>query len=137
MHLRRLERPDLETIRRLRNRDRHLFFDDREVSPDAQERWFESLPRKPVAFFVIEEDGQVVGTISVTTTAEGKEIGNLLLDMAYRGRGLMRRAVEQLTAEPGRYFSRVKPANLPSQRVFLASGFEADSVCLTKVVAPS
>ncbi len=123
MELRPVVDADLETIRRLRNLDRHLFFDDREITPEGQRRWFAALPRKPVDFFVIEEGGEVVGTISVTTSADGKEIGNLLLDRAWRGRGLMRQAVAQLTGEPGRYVAYVKAGNTPSARVFRASRF--------------
>jgi len=137
MLLRPLAESDLETIRVLRNRCRHAFFDDREITSEAQRRWFDALGDKPVAFYVIEQDGRVVGTISVTATADGKEIGNLLLDPSCRGRGLMRRAVEQLTSEPGRYFSRVKTDNTPSQRVFIGTGFEAGAICFEKLVKPS
>jgi RimJ/RimL family protein N-acetyltransferase len=123
VQLRPLAEPDLETIRLLRNRDRHAFFDNRAITPEAQRQWFAALRATPVEFFVIEDDGRVVGTISVTTTAEGKEIGNLVLDAACRGRGLVQRAVTQLTTAPARYFARVKAGNTPSQRVFRATGF--------------
>lgn len=134
MRLRPLSKDDLETVRRLRNGSRHAFFDDREISAADQLRWFETLPQRPVAFYVIEEDGKVVGTISTTKTAHGTEIGNLVLDPAYRGRGLMRQAVEQLTAQPGTYIAEVKRGNDPSLRVFEASGFAEDMVRLRKRV---
>src|SRR5205814_7635248 len=103
VQLRPLAEADLEIVRRLRNLHRHSFFDDREIAPDAHRQWFASLPGRPVEFFVIEEDGQVIGTISVTASTGEKEIGNLLLDAAYRGRGLMGRAVAQVTSAPARY----------------------------------
>lgn len=127
MRLRPLAEQDLETIRALRNRDRHCFFDSREITSAAHRRWFQSLPAAPVEFFVIEDEGRVVGTISVTTSADGKEIGNLLLDHLSRGRGLMLRAVTQLTASPARYFARVKSGNSASERVFRAAGFSAQA----------
>ena len=133
VRLRPIAEPDLETIRLLRNRDRHAFFDNREITPDAQRRWFAALSRMPVQFFVIEEDERVVGTISVTSTAEGKEIGNLVLDAACRGRGLMQQAVTQLTTAPGRYFARVKTGNTPPQRVFRASGFTGQAAASESV----
>ncbi len=123
MRLRPLAEADLETIRALRNFERQWFFDSRTVTADAQRRWFASLRTAPVEFFVIEVDDLVVGTISVTMAGDGREIGNLLLDRAYRGRGLMQRAVAQLTASPARYFARVKAGNTASERVFRAAGF--------------
>ena len=85
-------------------------------------------------FFVIEIDGRVVGTISVSETVHGREIGNVVLDPAYRGQGIMKRAVEQLTAEPGTYFADVKQSNEPSLRVFAATGFDATVIRLFKQV---
>lgn len=134
MRLRLLTRADLETVRRLRNESRHAFFDDREVSADDQLRWFEKLADRAVEFYVIEDAGQVVGTISVTQTAHGKEIGNLVLDPAHRGRGLMRQAVAQLTARPGTYVAEVKSNNDSSLRVFQATGFTGEMVRLRKLV---
>jgi RimJ/RimL family protein N-acetyltransferase len=125
MNLRPLAEDDLETIRILRNRNRHAFFDSREITSDEQRRWFTSLPATPIRFFVIEEAAEVVGTISITTAAQGREVGNLLLEASVRGRGLMRSAVAELTAEPGRYFARVKAGNTHSERVFRAAGFVA------------
>ena len=123
VRLRRVAEADLEIIRHLRNASRDAFFDSREITAEAQRRWFANLRAAPVDFFVIEDGGRVVGTISVTTTGAGKEIGNLLLESECRGRGLMRRAVTQVTAAPARYFARVKSGNAPSERVFRANGF--------------
>ena len=126
MHLRPIARTDLERVRLLRNQSRASFFDSREISEVRQRDWFESLPSKPISFFVIEEDGMVVGTISVTVRVDDHEIGNIILDPAYRGRGLMRRAVAQLTAAPGDYFADVKAGNTPSLNVFRATGFSEE-----------
>jgi RimJ/RimL family protein N-acetyltransferase len=127
MRLRPLSRGDLDAVRRLRNDSRESFFDTREVSADQQLEWYGRLHTMPVAFFVIEEDGAVVGTISVTNRGPDCEVGNLVLDPACRGRGLMRQAVEQLTAAPGEYFADVKAGNTPSLNVFRAAGFSEES----------
>jgi RimJ/RimL family protein N-acetyltransferase len=134
MRLRLLEQRDLERVRELRNRNRSWFFDDAEITAEQQQRWFESLPGRPLRFYVIEEDGAVAGTISVTETREGNEIGNLILDEAYRGRGLMTQAVARLTEQPGRYFSRVKTDNAASVGVFLRAGFTEEHVVLSRDV---
>jgi RimJ/RimL family protein N-acetyltransferase len=134
MRIRLLTKDDLEIVRKLRNGSRHAFFDDREISEEQQAQWFERLPGRPVSFFVIEVDGRVVGTISVSETPHGREIGNLVLDHAYRGQGIMRRAVEQLTKEPGTYFADVKKTNEPSLRVFASTGFDETVIRLFKQV---
>jgi RimJ/RimL family protein N-acetyltransferase len=125
MQIRPLTAADLERVRQLRNQSRGAFFDDREISPGDQAAWFERLPTRPVRFFVIEVDATVVGTISLTETPDGVEVGNLVLDPSYRGRGLMQGAVTQLTSEPGTYIADVKPDNDSSRRVFEATGFGA------------
>lgn len=134
VRLRLLTADDLETVRQLRNANRHAFFDDRETSVEDQRRWFERLAQRPVRFMVIELDERVIGTISVAETSAGTEIGNLILDPQYRGRGIMRRAIEQLTVEPGRYVAEIKAANEPSQRVFAAAGFTPDVIRVHKQV---
>lgn len=130
MRLRPSEQRDLDRIRELRNRNRCWFFDDREISAEEQRQWFASLGERGVCFYVIEEDERIVGTISVTTTPDGSEIGNLILDDDYRGRGLMTRAVRELIAEPGVYFARVKPDNEASLDVFRRAGFAATYIRL-------
>jgi len=127
MRLRLLARADLEAVRQLRNQHREFFFDTREITTDQQQAWFEDLGQKPIAFYVIEQDGRVVGTISVTDGSDGREIGNLVLDPAYRGQGLMREAVDQLTAAAASYFADVKRGNRPSLNVFRSAGFGDES----------
>jgi RimJ/RimL family protein N-acetyltransferase len=127
MPLRPLAESDLDTVRRLRNANREYFFDDAEVSAEQHAVWFRGLAAKPVDFYVIEDHGAVVGTVSATRSAAGVEIGNLALDPRSRGRGLMRTAVLQLTTAPGHYFAEVKAGNAPSVAVFEATGFVIES----------
>jgi len=132
MTLRLIQTQDLEIVRELRNANRSAFFDSDVISVEEQRRWYANLPARQLRFFVIEEDSRVVGTISVTSRGTTKEIGNIIIDQAYRGRGLMRRAIEELTAEPGDYICRVRPDNEPSLGVFRRSGFVAEYVQLQK-----
>lgn len=128
MQLRPLAEADLEFVRLLRNANREFFFHDAEISPVQQREWFRTLGSKPIDFFVIEDDGVAVGTISAKHSPAWVEIGNLLLVPAARGKGLMRQAVAQLTTAPGRYFSEVKPTNERSLAVFRANGFTVASI---------
>lgn len=123
MRVRPIEEEDLEAVRQLRNRNREWFFDAGEVSVAQQAAWFESLRSKPIRFYVIEEAGAVVGTISVAERDDGREIGNLILDEGYRGRGLMADALAELCRAPGTYYARVKPGNEASAHVFERAGF--------------
>jgi RimJ/RimL family protein N-acetyltransferase len=133
--LRPLEERDLDAVRELRNRNREWFFDTAEVSAEQQRRWFDGLADRGVRFYVIEEDGRVVGTASVSEREDGFEIGNLTLDDAYRGRGLMTEVVGELTREPGIYFSLVKPDNVASARVFERAGFAVTSLRFERTVS--
>ncbi len=125
VRLRQIVEADLDIVSALRNESREWFFDNRVVSREGLRHWLRTIANRPIDFFVLDEGGRAIGTISVTTSADGQEIGHLLLDPAWRGRGLMHAAVAQLTTEPGRYFARVKPGNTASERVFLHSGFIA------------
>lgn len=123
MRLRRLSRADLDTIRALRNANREWFFDSGEITAAQQAAWFDGLAARPVEFYVIEDGDGVVGTISLTVRGAEIEVGNLILDARARGRGLMRRAVDEVTKRPGNYFAEVKADNDPSLRVFRAAAF--------------
>jgi RimJ/RimL family protein N-acetyltransferase len=123
VRLRLVEERDLERVRSLRNRYRWAFFNDAEISEAEQLRWFRTLQRRSVAFYVIEDEGRVVGTISVAEHDRGKEIGNVILDEAYRGKGIMSEAIAQLTTGPGPYFALVKPGNQASLELFRRAAF--------------
>lgn len=132
MRLRLIESRDLDVVRELRNRNRAAFFQHDEITPVQQREWFSRLQSSDSRFYVIEKDDHVVGTISVTETPDGREIGNLILDDPYRGQGLMAHAVAELTKAPGTYFARVKPGNEDSLRVFERAGFTRHHVYLER-----
>ncbi len=123
MQLRPLAQADLEIVRQLRNANRQFFFYDAEIDAAQHAAWFRALASKPVDVFVIEDGGAVVGTVSATRSPDGIEIGNLVLAAAARGKGLMRKAVQQITTAPGHYFAEVKAGNTASLAVFKATGF--------------
>lgn len=137
MKLRLIEEADLEAVRLLRNANGAAFFNERSVSMADQRRWYLALSTKPVRFYVIEEDDHVVGTISATQRGSAIEIGNIIVDAAYRRRGLMRKAVAQVTSEPGEYICRVLPDNQPSLSLFEHCGFAAEYVQLRKTARSS
>jgi RimJ/RimL family protein N-acetyltransferase len=124
MRVRPIEERDLESVRLLRNRAREWFFDTEAITAAAHRAWFESLGERAVAFYVIEIDERVVGTISVTSYNGEREIGNVLLEDAYQGRGIMSRALAEIMSEPGHYYARVKPNNCASLRLFEEARFE-------------
>ena len=133
MRLRKLAEADLEFVRRLRNANRHFFFTDAEISAEQQRGWFQALGSKPIDFFVIEDGGVPVGTLSARHSPGWTEIGNLLLTSDAQGKGLMRQAVRELTSAPGRYFAEVKSDNHKSLAVFAATGFTiADSAAFVR-----
>lgn len=123
VRLRLIEEGDLEVVRELRNRNREWFFDDREITAAQQAAWFKSLRGKPIRFYVIEDAGTVIGTISIDEGEAGMEVGNLILDARFRGQGVMAEAVAELCSAPGVYYARVKPGNDASINVFGRAGF--------------
>lgn len=135
MEMRPLQEHDLEVVRQLRNANRAAFFHSDVISVEEQRRWYTRLQALPLRFFVIEEDDHVIGTISISASGSPKEIGNIIIDEAYRRRGLMRRAIEELTADAGDYICRVRPENEASLITLSRSGFVPAYVTLVKTTA--
>lgn len=126
IELRPITHDDIEFARVMRNLNRHSFVDNREVSPEQQEKWFAALQSKPhVDFRIIWLDGVRVGTMSVTTHPDGsREIGNGTVHDDYRGRGIAT-AAESALSDPnvrcwGTYFADNPAAAVVMRR----SGFE-------------
>jgi RimJ/RimL family protein N-acetyltransferase len=134
VQLRPIEERDLDAVRRLRNANRQWFFYDREVTPEQHRAWFDGLGDGPMRFYVMEEDGEVVGTVSVKDTPDGTEFGNLIVDDRYRGHGLALQTLEELTSEPGIYFSNILPENAASIGALQRVGFSLEHVVLVKRV---
>jgi RimJ/RimL family protein N-acetyltransferase len=126
VQLRLIEERDLEAVRALRNSNRRWFFDDREVTPAQHRRWFEALAGGPTRFYVMEEDGEVVGTISLKALADGTELGHVIVSAGRRGRGLARLAIERLTASPGTYLVDVRAGNQAAIALYERTGFSRE-----------
>lgn len=139
--LERLESKDLELLRKLRNGNRHSFFDVRHVSPEDQRVWWHRYQHEwpsTVEFYSIHLNNTLtVGFLSVrhlkTITMahppyvlQIKEIGNILLQLRYRGRGIMHEAITEARRlhDPLTFWvSFVKDDNQPSLRLFERQGF--------------
>ena len=123
--LRKLQEKDLEILRQMRNENREWFFHNASISTEEQQHWYDNLPAN-LSFYVLEEDGRIIGSVSLTEHLEGVEVGNILLDAKYRGRGLMHVAISNLISQaPGkRYYARVLAGNENSLRLFRSSGFK-------------
>lgn len=135
MKLRPIEERDLDAVRRLRNANRQWFFNDREIQGEEHRAWFEHLGESSMRFFVMEEDGEVVGTASIKEGPDGStEFGNLIVDDRYRGRGFAQQALQELTSRPGTYFSNIQPSNAASIGALERADFEVEYVVLTKRV---
>lgn len=139
--LERLESKDIELLRKLRNGNRHAFFDVRHISPEDQKVWWTRYQHEwpsTVEFYSICFNSCVtVGFLSVRhlkTITMGhppyviqiKEIGNLLLQLRYRGRGIMHEAITEVRRlhDPLTFWvAFVKDDNTPSLNLFARQEF--------------
>jgi RimJ/RimL family protein N-acetyltransferase len=133
--LREITAADLEFARELRNLTRGSFFDPAPVSAAAQRQWFERYRRSDgYAFYVVWVGDERAGTLSVRDRGEeGSEVGNVALGPAWRGRGIMRRAIRALIEsrpEVRRWFAVVKPDNAESLALLQGLGFQPTRVVL-------
>ena len=97
--LRSITKDDLEWLRKLRNKNKEHFFDNRPISKTQQERWYRSLV---YPFFIIEYNGESSGTIAVKKVLNQFEVHNVLIDEKYRKKGILKHAVTILEKKYGR-----------------------------------
>lgn len=143
--LRPLQHSELNLLRELRNANADAFFDSREISRADQEYWWRVYQSDTsTSFFTIWTDAVTpIGFFSTRwlgrVDAEPGdrrfgvlEIGNLLLSPAYRGQGVMHRAIAEIRRYCGRdtlWIAHVKPTNTASLRVFERQGFWRAKPC--------
>jgi len=132
MKLRELEEKDLEKTRELRNKNKEWFFTSEYITTEQQQRWFLNKPKNH-KFYVIEENGEIIGTIGLKE-ADEIEVFALTIDEPHRGKGHMKRAIQQLTSDDRRYYAQIMPKNLNSIRVFKKAGFIEKEISEEKVV---
>lgn len=125
MKIKKLKQEYLEPLRKLRNSNREWFFNKDFVTPEKQQEWYESISRtKKIRFYIIEIENQVVGSLSLTKTREGVEIGNILLDDTFRGQGIMTKVIQKLIKnKKNKFYARILLENLNSQNLFKRCGF--------------
>ena len=128
---------DLEFLRQLRNQERRWFFDQREITPQAQTAWHQQLGRDPQNhWYMIRAGNQPAGCFSIKVADDGRaEVRCILLSPAFRGKGVMTRAIEAAMAQLGphlRYFSEVMPDNDASLKLFGRLGFSQRFVMLER-----
>jgi RimJ/RimL family protein N-acetyltransferase len=132
--LKRLEHSEINLLRVLRNAERFSFFDTRIVTPQNQEHWWMSWNHHTlqIQFYTIWLNKVTpVGFLSVKLVRtlgrfEVREIGNLLLAPAHRGRGIMHAAlteVRRLYNPLTFWVAHVKSDNVASLNLFARQGF--------------
>ena len=119
---------DLEFLRQLRNQERRWFFDQTEITPEAQQAWHGQLGRDPDNhWYMVRIGEQRAGCFSIKVGADKRaEVRCILLADEFRGRGVMTRAIRAAMEQLGgdlRYFAEVLPDNAASLSLFSRLGF--------------
>lgn len=128
--LRPIEKKDLEWTRNLRNANRAHFFDSRQISPISHALWF-NLRKDP--FFIIERDDIRLGTIALRKIEKGHEIHNVLIDQAYRKKGVLKQVmkmIEKRYSPP--FFVDVIASNDDAVRIYEKLGFSPYAIRMKK-----
>lgn len=128
---------DLEFLRRLRNAERRWFFDQTEITPDAQAAWYRSLQHdRRSRWFMVRVGGERAGCFSIRVDEhERAEVRCILLSPEFRGQGVMNKAIGDAMTEMGdhlRYFTEVMPDNENSLKMFERLGFRPRFVSLER-----
>lgn len=97
IELHRVTHDDIELIRQMRNRDdiRSKMLDQRLISPEQQEKWFQSINNDKNLYFVICHDNKRIGLVygknidHESKTAEG---GIFIWEHSYLGSGIPAKA---------------------------------------------
>lgn len=97
--LRKITFNDLEWLRKLRNKNREFFFDNRMISKNQQEQWYKKLT---YPFFVIEYKKVSVGTIGIKKIFNQWEIHNVIVDQKYRRKGIFTKVLKLLENKYGK-----------------------------------
>ena len=87
--LRPLVRAELESLRQLRNKNRHMFVYSGYITPEDQQAWFENYLKTPGDYlFSVYYENDWVGSVSLYNVSDGyAEFGRLLIDKAKTKRG--------------------------------------------------
>ena len=130
---------DLEFLRQLRNQERQWFFDQSEITPEAQAAWHRRLGENPNHhWYLVRVKDARAGCFSIKVRSDARaEVGSILLAPEFRGQGVMTRAMGAAMAQLGshlRYYTEVLPDNDRSLNLFKRLGFTATFVTLERTV---
>ena len=128
---------DLEFLRQLRNAERQWFFDQNEVTPEAQAAWHRSLSASPNNhWFMVRVGDRRAGCFSIKVGDDGRAyVGSILLAPQFRGQGVMTTAMAAAMDQLGgelRYYTEVLAENDPSLNLFKRLGFVPRFVTLER-----
>ena len=125
MKIKRIKEKHLESLRKIRNANREWFFNKDIISQESQLSWYKSIKdNAKIKFYIIEIDEEVAGSLSLTKTKSGIEIGNILLDDRFRGKGIMTEAIKKIIKNKNKkFYARIILENTASQNLFERCGF--------------
>lgn len=101
--------------------------------PWSEDGLLESLNLENYLFFVVEEDGEVIGYAGLSQILDEGDITNVVIDERYRGRGLGRELLENLLAAGSgqgvnAFTLEVRVSNEAAVRLYESLGFEAEGI---------
>ena len=128
---------DLEFLRQLRNAERQWFFDQNEVTPEAQAAWHRGLAANPNNhWYLVRVGDRPAGCFSIKVGEDGRAyVGSILLAKEFRGQGVMTTAMTAAMDQLGshlRYYTEVLSENDPSLNLFKRLGFAPRFVTLER-----
>ena len=121
---------DLEFARKLRNKFKNCFFNQKEIDEETHLDWFNKIQtNNRFRFFIIWLDKERIGTISLTDLEKDSEIGNVIIDKKYQGKGYLRQAIDKLLEKfkndyRQTFFVKVIPSNQNAILAYQALGFK-------------
>jgi|GEM_PF-3839321 len=133
LRLREAEPRDVPQLVNLRNGAREWFFDPGEVTLEGTLAWLGRSQAAGELNWVVESDGEVIGTISALPSERGVEVGRMIVAPAQQGQGVMKRALRMVVAFlahrfPGPIFLEVRPDNPKARSVYEDVGFTVTRV---------
>jgi RimJ/RimL family protein N-acetyltransferase len=89
---------DLSNLREWKNKHRHFFFFNDEITPDQQAAWFLSYQGRPKDFmFMVKLEEEAIGCMGIRLIDNIWDVYNVILGLSqFQGRGLMGKAFEAM-----------------------------------------
>lgn len=119
----------LEFARKLRNKNLKYFVNQEEVTRTQQEMWYKKIINdETYKFIIIKEDEKPIGTISLKMDKGTLEIGNVIVDEEYRGKGVLKEILHNIVAAYPKMPIKLQVllSNKEAQEVYYKLGFKPD-----------